>query len=545
MLSSVAAGVVKTGIAAVDVTPEGTGATALRPTKLFIGGITKNTTTKQLRDHFSAFGRVLDCVAMRKSDGRPRGFGYVTLDSSQAADRTLAEPQVIDGRVVDLKRAVPEDNMEMAPQTRLHTPGSAPNRAKTPPVLSTASPCVPASGASSPNSSRLLFGLDPSLVLGTQPSPCHAALAAAAAASAAAMYWNQHWAAAAAVHSMRSMQLFSTSPTQHSATAALLSTQPRQQVDPGMPETPTGGMTASAPEFVPSAAGLIQKGTSIADERKQESKPKRSALGDITNISSQEVSLSSSLALEKSESGKIRQAPQLEIDTNVIFEDDEVSLSPPGLEIQISETIAPSSNLPHDKHEITRQDKRERKGKMQEEQQKQDEIPVCKRAYCEENDVHQVMAYPMLPGMPAMLTTKLPTPLALPGNAMPCFSRSPVAPPPGLTQSYDFLSPAANAIPWQPDEEISPMCGQTAAQSMSIAGSFLSTVPVSPSAAFTAPLMEKSLQQKASGPMTVRVPSQMHAMDAPMEPKKVMVTMSTQTDEDNAEEMTSKKVYTI
>lgn len=80
----------------------------VQPAKLFIGGITRHTTTKQLRDHFSRYGRVLDCVAMRQPDGRPRGFGYVTLDSPLAADRCLAETQIIDSRVVDMKRAVPE-----------------------------------------------------------------------------------------------------------------------------------------------------------------------------------------------------------------------------------------------------------------------------------------------------------------------------------------------------------------------------------------------------------------------------------------------------
>eukprot|EP00931_Biecheleriopsis_adriatica_P112306 TRINITY_DN868_c1_g1_i7.p1 TRINITY_DN868_c1_g1~~TRINITY_DN868_c1_g1_i7.p1 ORF type:complete len:498 (-),score=86.01 TRINITY_DN868_c1_g1_i7:356-1849(-) len=497
MPSPVAAGVVKPG-AVSDAMPEGTATTALRPTKLFIGGITRNTTTKQLRDHFSAFGRVLDCVAMRQPDGRPRGFGYVTLDSPQAADRSLVEPQVIDGRVVDLKRAVPEGNMESAPQTRLHTPGSAPNRVKTSPVLSTASPSAPSSGASGPNSSSLPLGLDPSLVMGAaQPSPSDAALAAAAAASvAAAMCWNQHWAAAAAVHSMRSMELLSTSPTQHSATAALLSTQPRQQVDLSIPGTPTGIMTASAPEFVPSAVGNIQQGTSITDKRKQEGEPKRSVLGDITNTGTHVLSLSSSLSLEKSDSPEIRRA-QLEIDTDVIFEDDEVILSPPGLEIQLSGKVASE----------------------------------------------QTTAYPIV--LSAMQNTKLPTPLALPGNATPCLSRSPVAPPPGLTQSYDFSSTAATVIPWQPDEEVSPTCGQTAAQSMNIAGSFLSTVPVSPSADVTAPLVGKSLQQEASSPMTVRVPSQMLATDASKEPKKLMVTMGTQTNEDNAENQIPKKIYTI
>lgn len=79
------------------------------PTKLFIGGISRHTTTKQLRDHFSQYGEVLDCIAMRGGDGRPRGFGYVTLDSPAAAQRCLCEPQLIDNRIVDMKLAVPEN----------------------------------------------------------------------------------------------------------------------------------------------------------------------------------------------------------------------------------------------------------------------------------------------------------------------------------------------------------------------------------------------------------------------------------------------------
>jgi len=83
------------------------GTAKARPSKLFIGGLTRNTTTKALREHFCKYGRVLDCVAMRQPDGRPRGFGYVTLDSASAAEQCLSEPQVLDGRVVDMKRAVP------------------------------------------------------------------------------------------------------------------------------------------------------------------------------------------------------------------------------------------------------------------------------------------------------------------------------------------------------------------------------------------------------------------------------------------------------
>jgi len=101
----------------------------VRPTKLFIGGITRNTSTKMLRDHFSCFGRVLDCVAMRQPDGRPRGFGYVTLDSPAAAAQCLSEHQVIDGRIVDLKPAVAEGTMGMLPPAVNEAPcHMAPNR---------------------------------------------------------------------------------------------------------------------------------------------------------------------------------------------------------------------------------------------------------------------------------------------------------------------------------------------------------------------------------------------------------------------------------
>jgi len=107
-LGQKSAGVAEGTFSMMDMPSPCSSPTNVVPTKLFIGGISRRTTTKQLRDHFSKSGRVLDCVAMRTPDGRPRGFGYVTLDSPAAADRFLMEPQMIDDRIVDMKRAVPE-----------------------------------------------------------------------------------------------------------------------------------------------------------------------------------------------------------------------------------------------------------------------------------------------------------------------------------------------------------------------------------------------------------------------------------------------------
>eukprot|EP00397_Hematodinium_sp_SG-2012_P015036 GEMP01015306.1.p1 GENE.GEMP01015306.1~~GEMP01015306.1.p1 ORF type:complete len:631 (+),score=132.82 GEMP01015306.1:217-2109(+) len=83
------------------------------PNKLFIGGISPITTTDVLKDHFSRYGKVVDCVVMQKN-GRPRGFGFVTFQESDAADRVVMEPQILNGRIVDVKRAIPEQCQSVA-----------------------------------------------------------------------------------------------------------------------------------------------------------------------------------------------------------------------------------------------------------------------------------------------------------------------------------------------------------------------------------------------------------------------------------------------
>lgn len=80
--------------------------------KLFVGGIAAQTTTEALRVHFSRYGCIVDAVVMNKN-GRPRGFGFVTFDAPAAAAAVLTEQQWLDGRLVDVKRAVPgERNQE-------------------------------------------------------------------------------------------------------------------------------------------------------------------------------------------------------------------------------------------------------------------------------------------------------------------------------------------------------------------------------------------------------------------------------------------------
>lgn len=76
--------------------------------KLFIGGLSFETTDDSLREHFEKWGTLTDCVVMRDPQTkRSRGFGFVTYSCVEEVDAAMcARPHKVDGRVVEPKRAV-------------------------------------------------------------------------------------------------------------------------------------------------------------------------------------------------------------------------------------------------------------------------------------------------------------------------------------------------------------------------------------------------------------------------------------------------------
>ncbi|KAL5711961.1 hypothetical protein ACHQM5_014182 [Ranunculus cassubicifolius] len=75
--------------------------------KLFIGGISWDTSEDKLNEHFGAYGEVTQSVIMRdKITGRPRGFGFVVFADPSILDRVLQDKHTIDGRTVEAKRAL-------------------------------------------------------------------------------------------------------------------------------------------------------------------------------------------------------------------------------------------------------------------------------------------------------------------------------------------------------------------------------------------------------------------------------------------------------
>uniref|UniRef100_A0A2K6EXT8 Heterogeneous nuclear ribonucleoprotein A3 n=1 Tax=Propithecus coquereli TaxID=379532 RepID=A0A2K6EXT8_PROCO len=80
--------------------------------KLFIGGLSFETTDDSLREHFEKWGTLTDCVVMRDPQTkRSRGFGFVTYSCVEEVDAAMcAQPHKVDGRVVEPKRTVSRED---------------------------------------------------------------------------------------------------------------------------------------------------------------------------------------------------------------------------------------------------------------------------------------------------------------------------------------------------------------------------------------------------------------------------------------------------
>ncbi len=95
--------------AAGEVQTDGTGE---QDRKLFLGGLSWETTDQKLRDHFGQYGTMTDVVIMTdKVTGRSRGFGFVTFSTKQSAEDALAGSHNIDGKQVEAKRSQSREAM--------------------------------------------------------------------------------------------------------------------------------------------------------------------------------------------------------------------------------------------------------------------------------------------------------------------------------------------------------------------------------------------------------------------------------------------------
>ena len=76
--------------------------------KLFVGGLSWDTTDSSLNHAFSAFGEVTEAkVITDRETGRSRGFGFVTFTDEAAAKEAISgmDGKELDGRAVRVNEA--------------------------------------------------------------------------------------------------------------------------------------------------------------------------------------------------------------------------------------------------------------------------------------------------------------------------------------------------------------------------------------------------------------------------------------------------------
>lgn len=79
------------------------------PGKMFIGGLSWQTSQESLRDYFGQFGEISECMIMKDPmTKRSRGFGFITFTDSTSVDKVLANgPHELDSKMIDPKVAFP------------------------------------------------------------------------------------------------------------------------------------------------------------------------------------------------------------------------------------------------------------------------------------------------------------------------------------------------------------------------------------------------------------------------------------------------------
>lgn len=81
--------------------------------RLFIGGLSWDTSDDKFRQYFEQFGPIEESIIMRdKMTGQSRGFGFVTFQSADPVQMVLSQSLELDGRQIDPKLAVRKEEMD-------------------------------------------------------------------------------------------------------------------------------------------------------------------------------------------------------------------------------------------------------------------------------------------------------------------------------------------------------------------------------------------------------------------------------------------------
>lgn len=91
------------------------------PGKMFVGGLSWQTTPESVREYFSQFGDVAEVMVMKDpATRRSRGFGFITFSQAGSVSKVLNYPaHQLDGKLIEPKVAVPrKSNPKLVMRTK-------------------------------------------------------------------------------------------------------------------------------------------------------------------------------------------------------------------------------------------------------------------------------------------------------------------------------------------------------------------------------------------------------------------------------------------
>ncbi|XP_055682839.1 RNA-binding protein Musashi homolog 2 [Lutzomyia longipalpis] len=90
------------------------------PGKLFVGGLSWQTSADKLKEYFGMFGTVTDVLIMKDPvTQRSRGFGFITFSDPSSVEKVLKVPiHTLDGKKIDPKHATPKNRPKQANKTK-------------------------------------------------------------------------------------------------------------------------------------------------------------------------------------------------------------------------------------------------------------------------------------------------------------------------------------------------------------------------------------------------------------------------------------------
>ncbi|CAH8299981.1 unnamed protein product [Eruca vesicaria subsp. sativa] len=123
---------------------------SVRTKKIFVGGLPSTITEAEFKNYFDQFGTVADVVVMYDHNTqRPRGFGFITFESEESVDMVLHKTfHELNGKMVEVKRAVPKEPSSSASANRSPLIGFGNNYANRSPANSYFNSFAPGPGYS-------------------------------------------------------------------------------------------------------------------------------------------------------------------------------------------------------------------------------------------------------------------------------------------------------------------------------------------------------------------------------------------------------------